>query len=395
MQFVIFMSVFIYLVGFGFIIPFVPYLSQSFGATPLETGLLFSIFSIMQFLFAPMWGRLSDRWGRRPVFLICLIGEGISYILFGLAQSLPMLFVARAISGFFGASISTASAIISDVTPPEERSRGMALIGMAFGLGFVVGPSLGGILLSTGAHMGLSPVPFATSIVAGLCFVNTIVTYFRLPETLKERNAKKARVSRWAKVRQHLMQAGPREILISAFLVIGAMACMESTMVQFMTERYAWTIREVSFGFAYVGVVGALWQGGVVRRLIPKLGEHKLLMLGLVLFSMGLLLIPFAGSLTILAIVMTFFTMGHGLINPCLNGVFSLMTPKEEQGEGFGVLQSAMSLGRIAGPIFGGWIFGVLGSSSPYIFASFFGFLALVAIFSIATKVRHLGAKIH
>ena len=204
---IIFFTVFLYLVGFGVVIPIIPILSRNFGATALETGLLLSVYSLMQFLFAPFWGRLSDKLGRRPILLFCLFGEGLSYIMFAWARSLEMLFVARLFAGFFGASLSTASAYISDITPKHERSKGMALIGAAFGLGFVVGPALGGGLALWGYHINPAPhfdTSFSAYWVAALCFANFLFGLKFLTESLNEKSESAAKKKRFSLIWHYL-----------------------------------------------------------------------------------------------------------------------------------------------------------------------------------------------
>ncbi len=371
---IIFITVFLYLVGFGVIIPIVPMLSRDFGATPLQVGLLLSCYSLMQFLFSPFWGKLSDRMGRRPILLVCLFGEGLAYILFGLANNLVLLFVARLIAGFFGASLSTASAYISDVTSPQERSKGLGLIGAAFGLGFIVGPAMGGGLaawgetLSSAPHFGTS---FAAYCVSGLYFLNFLFAVKKLKETLKDENRAKLepRTSRLA----GLIKEFKKPVIGSLMGVFGlaslAMAAMEATLVLLVEDRFAWGIKEVSFGFAYLGVIIVLTQGFLVRKVIPLWGERKVLSIGLVGMSIGLSGIAVSYEISVLAIFMTILAIGNGLINPSIMGSISLLTSANKQGANLGLTQSMASLGRIIGPGFGGLLYGSLSQSSPFLFA--------------------------
>ncbi len=376
---IIFFTVFLYLVGFGVVIPILPILSRNFGATALETGLLLSVYSLMQFIFAPFWGKLSDRHGRRPILLFCLVGEALSYIMFAWARSLEWLFIARLLAGFFGASLSTASAYISDITPKSERSKGMALIGAAFGLGFVVGPALGGGLAVWGQHISSAPhfdTSFASYWVAGLCFANFLFGIKFLKESLNEKSESAAKKKRFSLLWHYLTQktVGP---LMSVFLLSSlAMSSMEATLILFMGERYSWDIKQVSFGFAYIGIVIIFTQGFLVRRLLPKWGERKVLRLGVLLFALGLTGIAVANSVWAMAITMTLLSLGNGLSNPSTLGSISLLAGSTEQGAVMGVTQSMASLGRILGPAMGGALYGSVAITAPF-WAS--GLLALVA----------------
>ncbi len=377
---VIFFTVFIYLVGFGIIIPVIPILSRDFGATALETGLLLSCYSLMQFLFSPFWGRLSDRFGRRPILTFCLIGEGLSYLLFAWARQLEWLFVARLCAGFFGASISTASAYISDITPPHERSKGMALIGVAFGLGFVVGPALGGGLAVWGRFISNAPhfdTSFAALWVAGLCFATFIFAFKFLKESLNEKSPRAEKRKRLSTM-WHYLSSETVGSLMSVFLLSSlAMSSMEATLILFMGEKFQWDVKQVSFGFAYIGLIIIFTQGFLVRRLLPKWGERKVLRLGLVLLALGLTGIAVAGSIPAMAVTMTLLSLGNGLSNPSTLGSISLLTKSSEQGAALGVTQSMASLGRILGPVLGGALYGSVAITAPF-WAS--GLMALTAI---------------
>ena len=208
-QITIFLTVFIYLLGFGMIIPIIPIISDQYGATPFQTGLLLSIYSAMQFIFSAFWGRLSDKHGRRPILLICLLGEIFSYIFFALSRNLEMIFIARALSGFFGASISTASAYISDITPANERSKGMALIGAAFGLGFLFGPAVGGGLTIWAEHLSPDPffrTSFSSYWVSFLCLITFVYAFFNLKESLNKDLKKTPKLGRFKAITKYFSE---------------------------------------------------------------------------------------------------------------------------------------------------------------------------------------------
>ncbi len=366
---IIFFTVFLYLVGFGVVIPIIPILSRNFGATALQTGLLLSVYSLMQFLFSPFWGRLSDKYGRRPILLFCLVGEALSYVIFAWARSLEWLFIARILAGFFGASISTASAYISDITPKNERSKGMALIGAAFGLGFVFGPALGGGLAVWGAKISAEPhfdTSFASYWVAALCLINFLFGLKFLKESLNEKSEsaeKKKRLS----VLSHYLRLKTVGPLVQVFMLTSlAMSAMEATLILFMGDKFNWDVKQVSFGFAYIGVIIIFTQGFLVRRLLPKWGERKVLRLGLILFTLGLSGIAIADNMVVMGITMTLLSLGNGLSNPSILGSVSLLSDSKEQGEAMGVTQSMASLGRILGPALGGALYSAISMTAPF-----------------------------
>lgn len=380
---IIFFTVFLYLVGFGVVIPIIPILSRDFGATALQTGLLLSVYSAMQFLFSPFWGRLSDRIGRRPVLLFCLMCEGLSYFLFAWARNLEWLFLARTLAGFFGASISTASAYISDITPKNERSKGMALIGVAFGLGFVVGPALGGGLAVWGHSINAAPhfdTSFAFMWVAGLCFANFLFGIKFLKESLTEKVETVEKKHRLYVMWNYINRKTVGPLMMVFLLSSLAMSGMEATLILFMGEKFQWDVKQVSFGFAYIGVIIVLTQGFIVRRLLPVWGERKVLRLGLFLLMVGLSGIAIANSITAMAITMTLLSIGSGLSNPSTLGSISLLTDSKEQGAVLGVTQSMASLGRILGPVMGGALYGTIAITSPFWVSGLMALMGLLIV---------------
>lgn len=387
---VIFFTVFIYLLGFGIVIPVIPLLSRDFGADAFEAGLLLSVYSLMQFLFSPFWGRLSDHVGRRKVLLGCLLGEGLTYLLFAVARDLPTLFAARILAGFFGASLSTASAAISDITPPNERSKGMALIGVAFGLGFMFGPAIGGGLATWGHHLSEAP-HFATSFamywVAAICMATFAFGYKFLPETLKKDSQPRKRQSRWATLREFFSRPTVGLLMLTFFISSFAMSSMETSLVLYMKDSFSWGVREVSFGFAYIGVMIVITQGLLVRRLLPKIGERALLRWGLAFFTIGLAGIALAPNVGFMAVTMTFLALGTGFSNPSILGSISLLSPTEEQGTALGSTQSLASLGRILGPAFGGFLFDHLNIKAPFLAGAILAFAALLVVFYLGSQV--------
>lgn len=365
---IVFLTVFIDLVGFGMIIPLSPFLAQKFGADPLQVGLLMAVYSGAQFLFSPVWGQISDRIGRRPVILISVFGAGLAHLSFGLATELWILFAARTFAGMFGANISTAMAAIADVTEKADRSKGMGVVGAAFGLGFVLGPALGGFF----AEYGFAAPAYGA---AGICFANFILAYFIFPETLKAENfqradQKKAKISRFSRIKRHFDRSEIAPLMIFSFLVAFSLANMEASLFLFVQDKFGWGLRTASFGFAYVGIMMAFTQGYLVRKLLPRFKESKLIFSGAGLFGIGMFLVGISGDIWVLAIGMTLLSIGNGLFNPSVLGLVSQRSAADSQGEVMGVMQSLSALARIFGPPCGGFLYGSVGPSSPFLLAS-------------------------
>lgn len=382
---VIFLTIFIDLVGFGIIIPTLPFIARDFGATAAEIGLLMSIYSFTQFLMSPFWGGLSDRIGRRPTMLITILGGAASYLVFAFGQSLWVLFVARGLAGAFGGNISTAHAFIGDVTKPEERSKGMGLIGAAFGLGFVFGPMIGGALGLLGQKLGSQPplgLSFAALGVAVLCIGNFTFAYFKLKESLSpEMRAlarQKSRGHRFRAIATQIRRPIAGRMMWVYFLSGLAMAQMESMLIPYMADQFHWGLRWTTYGFAYIGVIMMVTQGYLIRKWMPKFGEPQILTFGLAMFAVSLFVIAVAGSVTAMTVAMTLLALGNGMMRPPNLGIISLVTPPEEQGASMGVTNSLASLGRIIGPLLGGIFYEHLSRQAPFVGAGVAAALALM-----------------
>lgn len=392
---VIFLTIFIDLIGFGMIIPLNPYLGAKFGATSTQVGMLMSIYSLMQFLFSPLWGRLSDRIGRRPVLLVSLLGGAVSYVLFAFATQLWMLFVSRALAGIFAANISTAMAYIADVTSKEERSKGMGLIGAAFGLGFIFGPVFGGVLGEIGNHLGSEPpfgISFSAMGAAAICLINFLVATRTLKESLKPEFRNMAQRGSRFKLMQKYVKRPVLPLLMLIFFLSGlSMAHMESTLFLFVKDEWGWALRAASMAFAYIGVVMVFTQGYLIRKLMPKFGERKVLVVGLTLACVGLCTTGLTVGIYSLALSQTFLALGVGMVNPSTLGSISLLVPVDEQGEAMGVNQSFAALARILGPALGGFYYGHLGHRSPFLIAGSLMAVAVVIAISIFQKLPSRG----
>ena len=348
---VIFITVFIDLVGFGIVIPVLPYYAEGtkFGATPLEVGLLFASYSILQLFFAPVLGRLSDKHGRRPVLLVSILGTCLGFLILGFATTLWMLFLGRIIDGISGGNISTAQAYIADVTTKENRAKGMGLIGAAFGLGFVFGPAIGGILSRWGIN-----IPFLFA--GGLAFANAILLYFTLPETVTPDHP--ARVSAasgrgWRQLLKSLQNPRLGYVLTIYFLSIVSFSIMTATFSLFMMFRLGYDAWHNGWIFAFVGIVSATIQGGLIGKLVKRFGEPTLVIIGGLLFSASLFVIPFVGPATGLLGILSIgavFSIGNALSAPSLSSLASKSASAGEQGGVLGVTQSVSSLARAVGP---------------------------------------------
>lgn len=392
---VIFLTVFIDLIGFGIIIPLSPYLARDFGADAFQVGLLMTVYSGAQFLFSPMWGQLSDRWGRRPIILMSLVGAGLSHFLFAFSTSYEMLFLARLLAGIFGANISTAMAYIADITDEKDRSKNMGLVGAAFGLGFVLGPALGAFFGHIGQGLGAQP-PFGSSfaaVVAGIiCLMNALFAWKTLEESLTSaRPIQKVRKSRFAQMKSHLVYPVVGQLQLIYFLAAFAMAHMEASLFLLVQDVFGWSLTKAGLGFAYVGVVMVFTQGYLIRKFLPRIGERRMLIAGIIMQGLGFAGIAGSGEVWQMGAAVTFLGLGTGFINPSLSGSISLLTSKSEQGSVMGVNQSLSALGRIVGPIAGGWLYRDVSHQSPFWAASLVAGLSLIIGFSIFRRIPTKG----
>jgi MFS transporter, DHA1 family, tetracycline resistance protein len=368
---IIFFTVFLDLVGFGIILPLIPYLARELSATPLEIGLLMAIFSFMQFLFSPLWGSLSDRFGRRPIILISLMGAIGAYTLFAFSHTLTYLFVARGLAGFFAANISAAQAYIADITPKDKRSVGMGLIGAAFGLGFIMGPAIAGLTGPIGEYLGDQPpfgIQFSALVAAGLNLLNLILAFFMLPETLKDQPGERSshRVGRLESFTFIFKQPLLRSLFFIFFLISLSMALMEVMVFPFVQDRFNWDYKLASISFAYVGIIMVVTQGYFIRKWIPRFGEKRTLLFGLIAMGLSFAGIGISYSIWLLAIAMTLLAVGNGCMRPPIVGLASVIADEEEQGYVLGVMNSMGAIGRIVGPIVGGWLYQEFSQGAPF-----------------------------
>jgi len=384
--FVIFLTVFIDLLGFGMVLPLLPNYAATFDIDSggLVIGLLMSSFSAMQFLCAPLWGRLSDRIGRRPVLMIGLAGSAIFYAVFAVAavqKSLLLLFVSRIGAGAAGATISTAQAYIADVTPLAGRAKGMALIGAAFGLGFTFGPLIGALALISAAEGQLSPWP--GYLAAGLSASALLLAYFRLPESLRpDQQPRQTTLFNWASLRDALRTPSIGLLLLILFISVLSFANFESTVALLLkqpTGGFEFSDTRVLLVFTYIGLVLSIVQGGIVRRLAA---ERALCTFGSVVALLGFVLMSLSAtsaSFALLMVALAIEVTGFAFITPSINSLISRRTDPTKQGGILGIGQSISSLSRIVGPLIGIPLF-YRAAAFPYWAGSIFMLIALVLI---------------
>ena len=376
--FVVFLTVFIDLLGFGMVVPLLAQYARHYGASSFEAGLLVASYSLAQFFFAPMWGHLSDRIGRKPVLAFTLAGNVLAYGLYALSGSLTMLFFSRSLSGFFGANISTAQAYVADVTTPETRAKGMGMIGMAFGLGFVLGPAMGGPL---GKYVGVwAPGAAAALLSAIACFV--AVT--KLPESLTPELRAKAQARSGHPIfalKAALTRKELAGLLGLFFFLVFGFANLESMLPLFLSDRYGFDEAHTGYVFAYIGVCIAFVQGFLLGRLVKRYGEARLLILGAALLALGMQLYWLAPSLPFYLLCVPVVALGMGLSKPCVATLIRRRTPPEIQGRTLGLSQSLGALARAISPGLAGWLYGRFsradGSIVPFLWG---GALVLVGL---------------
>jgi DHA1 family tetracycline resistance protein-like MFS transporter len=358
----VFVTVLLDLIGFGMIIPLLPFYAQEFHASPAQVGWLFASFSLMQLLFAPPLGRLSDRVGRRPVLLVSITGSIAAYLLFAFSPSFGWLLAARALAGVAAANYGIAQAYVADVTPPAERSKAMGMVvGAAFGLGFVLGPALGALL----AQLGPRVVPLTG---AGFAAVNLAAALIWLKESLPPEVRGKVKGA-WFEPRSlvRVWHNPPvRGLMLLAFLVTFCFSMMETTLALYCQKRFGFGMSKTGILFVFIGVLLVLVQGGLVGPLVKRFGERRLILDSILVMAAGLVILPFSGNPWLILPSLTLLAFGSGLHNPSSLGLLSLLTDSTEQGGVSGIYRSFGALARTLGPLAGPWMFQAVSIRSPF-----------------------------
>lgn len=375
---ILFAIMFLVMAGFGIIIPVLPFYAENIGASPTELGYLMAVYSLMQLLFAPMWGRISDRIGRKPVIMIGILGLTCSFFLTGASDTLGMLFVARIIGGALSAAnMPTAMAYVADITTPANRSKGMGIIGAATGLGFVFGPAIGGVF----SKIDLS-VPFY--VAGGFSLFTFFLVLFSLKESLsKERRGQAAeeKSAMWRSFK------GAQSFLFMLQLFISlSLAGLETTFAYFAAKRAELGTVQLGYVFMIMGLVSAFIQGGVMGRAAKRYGEGVIIKAGIIISAIGFGLILLVDSFATAAVYLSIFGIGNGVIRPAVSALLT-KTAAAGHGSTTGLLSSFDSLGRIAGPPIGGALYGI-SIGLPYISGIMLSVIALILYFIYAAQAK-------
>lgn len=391
----IFITVLIDCIGFGVIIPIIPKLIETLIGGDLNAAskyggwLLFS-YAIMQFFFAPFFGALSDKYGRRPILLVSLFGMGLDYLFLAFAPTIFWLFIGRIVSGITGASITTASAYIADVSTPEKRAQNFGLIGAAFGLGFIIGPVISGLTVGFGLR-----VPFM--IAAGLSLMNWLYGYFILPESLAKENRRAfewKRANPWGALKKVSRYKALIGLLSSVLLLYIAAQATQSTWTYYTMQKFKWDEKLVAYSLGFVGLTVAIVQGGLIRIIIPKLGNKKSIFIGMLLYAIGFLLFAIADKGWLMFAFMIPYALA-GISGPALQGLISNQVAANEQGELQGIMAGLMSVSSIIGPILMTGLFAYFTAKTTSIYLPGAPFLMACFLTCIALVVCYRSLKRH
>lgn len=373
------------LVGFGIVAPILGRYAERFGAGGVQVGLLFASFSVAQIVFAPILGRLSDRVGRKPVIVVSLVGTAVGSFITGAAGALWVLFLGRLIDGASGASVAVAQGAVADIAPPEQRAKLLGMLGAAFGVGFVLGPALGGLAALGGPH-----VPFY---VAGtVAAINAIAAIIRLPET-KPKNSSPAVPTSDVPVASSVRSPILVRFAVASFIATLGFAGFEATFSLFGERRFSLTEGSTALVFLGVGLALVAVQGGLIGPLTARVGSMRLLRMGLIVVSAGLVLLAFTTVWATLVVSMLLLAFGQGIATPSITALVTEVAPPERRGEALGYQQSAGAFGRVAGPILAGALFDHVGVGSPYVVGGVLFLVALAVVPTVRVRDHHTVAE--
>ena len=380
----IFLTVFLDLLGVGILIPILPFLVRQFQTDATTVGLLSLSYSAAQFVATPILGVLSDRYGRRPILVFSIFGSAMGYFLFGWAGTLWLMFFARIVDGITGGNISTAQACIADISSPADRAKNFGIIGMAFGLGFIIGPALGGFLSKIDIH---APAYAA----GGMALVTSLFAYFLLPETLPVER-RKAGAAEWSDLNPlrpvvaAFRNEALRVLLVSLFLLNFAFAALQTNFSLFTLARFAWGPEDNAWVFAFIGLMVAFNQGFLVRKLLPIWKERPLALAGYAFFALGFLWIAVAPAGWMMYPASGLIAVGSSFTNPTLTAFISQRVSDREQGSMLGTTQAVLSLTRVVGPLWAGLVFDHFGTGAPYSTGAVFIVVAALCAWPVLRK---------
>lgn len=367
---IVFLTILVNLIGFGIIVPLLPFYAEQFGASGLTIGLLFAVFSLCQLIASPVLGDLSDRYGRRPILIFSLAGTVLSFVMLATAQSIWMLFLARIVDGLSGGNIATARAYVADITEPKDRSRAYGLIGVAFGLGFILGPALSGVLAAAWDYR--APIWAA----AGITIVAMVMAWLWLPETVHRTAAGHPDVVR--SVVELMRRPGLRRLLIVDYVYWLAFAVFQTTFALFAAQRFGFDAPQTGYFFAAFGMLGALVQGALIRPIVRRFGDKSTFMAALAFSAVGLIAASLSYSVLIFTVTLVPLALGIGFGHPTISSLISRAARGDEQGRVHGAASAIESLGRTIGPVWGNASLQRFGDTVPYLSASAFLVLTLI-----------------
>ena len=387
---ILFLIVFVNLVGFGLIIPLMPFYVERLGASPELITITLGLYSLAQFVAAPIWGRLSDRYGRRPILIVTTAGLGLSYVVLGVADSLWLLIFSRVFGGAMAGNLAAAYAYVTDITTPDTRARGMGLLGAAFGLGFIFGPVIGGIL--AGPEVATANYVLPAMAAAGLTLLGLLGTVILLPESLTAETRARLSGQPGLELAERLRLISARRVLtalvVLGFLVTTAWALFETVYALWANRVLSYGPRKIGYTLAYVGVISVLIQGGAIGPLTRRFGERALGLVAILAMALGYLIIALSATLTGILVSMSFLSAGLALFNPSISSLVSMEASETNRGAVMGIYQSSNSLARVVGPMFSGAVFAQLGYAVPFLIGAVFMLPSLWLLWQIRPRPR-------